>query len=252
MIELKGISKVYPDGTEALREVSFDMSQGRSCSIIGPSGCGKTTLLFILSGILKPSKGKAMIEGKEVVSPSKEVALILQDYGLFPWKTVYENVALGLEIRSHSVKSSISKKERKRIVLSLLQDLGLKGFENHYPKQLSGGMQQRIGFARALALNPKILLMDEPLSSLDALTRETLQNFLLALWKNNRMTMLLVTHNIEEAVFLGEKIIVLSSRPGSVVKIIENHKVGDDNYRNTEDFLEKCRAVRRSIEGGVT
>ncbi len=246
MIESKGISKVYPDGTEALREVSFDVSEGKSCSIIGPSGCGKTTLLFIFSGILKPTSGKALIEGKEVVSPSKEVALILQDYGLFPWKTVYENVSLGLELRRYS------KKERKRTVSSLLEDLGLKGFENHYPKQLSGGMQQRIGFARAMALNPRILLMDEPLSSLDALTRETLQNFLLSLWKNNGMTMLLVTHNIEEAVFLGEKIVVLSSRPGSVAKIIENHKVGDVNYRNTEGFLEKCREVRRSIEDGVT
>ncbi len=246
MIESKGISKVYPDGTEALREVSFDVSEGKSCSIIGPSGCGKTTLLFIFSGILKPTSGKALIEGKEVVSPSKEVALILQDYGLFPWKTVYENVSLGLELRRYS------KKERKRTVSSLLEDLGLKGFENHYPKQLSGGMQQRIGFARAMALNPRILLMDEPLSSLDALTRETLQNFLLSLWKNNGMTMLLVTHNIEEAVFLGEKIVVLSSRPGSVAEIIENHKVGDVNYRNTEGFLEKCREVRRSIEDGVT
>lgn len=242
MIESKGIGKVYPDGTEALRKVRFNISEGESCSVIGPSGCGKTTLLFILSGILKPTEGKALIEGKEVVSPSKEVALILQDYGLFPWKTVYENVSLGLEIRG------LGKKERKKIVSSLLQDLGLKGFEKHYPKQLSGGMQQRIGFARALALNPKILLMDEPLSSLDALTRETLQNFLLSLWKKNRITMLLVTHNIEEAVFLGEKIIVLSSRPGSVVKTIENHKVGNVMYRNTEDFFDKCKEVRRSIE----
>jgi NitT/TauT family transport system ATP-binding protein len=273
MIESKQISKVYPDGTEALREVSFDISEGESCSIIGPSGCGKTTLLFIFSGILKPTSGKALIGGKEVMSPSKEVALILQDYGLFPWKTVFENVSLGLELRNkplrgfqvnpyrvfgvvgvkprHGAEPHIGKKERKEIVTSLLQDLGLKGFEDHYPKQLSGGMQQRIGFARALALNPKILLMDEPLSSLDALTRETLQNFLLSLWKNNGITMLLVTHNIEEAVFLGERIIVLSPRPGSVVTIMENHKVGDVNYRNTEDFFDKCRAVRRSIEGGA-
>ena len=259
MIESKGISRVYPDGTEALREVSFGISEGESCSIIGPSGCGKTTLLFIFSGILKPTSGKALIEGKEVISPSKEVALILQDYGLFPWKTVFENVSLGLELRSkllqefqgRGAEPHIGKKERREIVSSLLQDLGLNGFENHYPKQLSGGMQQRIGFARALALNPKILLMDEPLSSLDALTRETLQNFLLSLWKNNGITMLLVTHNIEEAVFLGERIIVLSPRPGSVVKIMENHKVGEVNYRNTEDFFDKCKEVRRSIEGGA-
>ena len=246
MIEAKGISKVYQDGTEALREVCFEVPEGESCSIIGPSGCGKTSLLFIFSGILKPTSGKALIEGKEVASPSREVALILQDYGLFPWKTVYENVSLGLELRGYG------KKERQEIVLPLLDDLDLKDFANHYPKQLSGGMQQRVGFARALALNPEILVMDEPLSSLDALTRETLQNFLLALWKNKGLTMLLVTHNIEEAVFLGREIIVLSPRPGRVVKIVKNHNVGEVNYRNTEDFFDKCREVRQSIEDGAT
>lgn len=246
MIEAKGISKVYQDGTEALSEVCFEVPEGESCSIIGPSGCGKTSLLFIFSGILKPTSGKALIEGKEVASPSREVALILQDYGLFPWKTVYENVSLGLELRGYG------KKERQEIVLPLLDDLDLKDFANHYPKQLSGGMQQRVGFARALALNPEILVMDEPLSSLDALTRETLQNFLLSLWKNKGLTMLLVTHNIEEAVFLGREIIVLSPRPGCVVKIVKNHNVGEVNYRNREDFFDKCREVRQSIEDGAT
>ncbi len=246
MLEAKGISKVYPDGTEALCEVSFKVPEGESCSIIGPSGCGKTSLLFIFSGILKPTSGKALIAGKEVVAPSREVALILQDYGLFPWKTVYGNVSLGLELRGYG------KKERQRIVSPLLKNLGLSDFADHYPKQLSGGMKQRVGFARALALNPDVLLMDEPLSSLDALTREKLQNSLLSLWKNNRMTMLLVTHNIEEAVFLGREIIVLSSRPGRVVIVVENNKVGEVDYRTTEDFFDKCREVRSSIEYGAT
>ena len=246
MIEAKGLSMVYQDGTEALHEVCFEIPEGESCSIIGPSGCGKTSLLFIFSGILKPTSGKALIAGREVVAPSREVALILQDYGLLPWKTVYENVSLGLELRGYA------KKERDEIVVPLLDDLNLKDFSYHYPKQLSGGMQQRVGFARALALNPQILLMDEPLSSLDALTRETLQNFLLALWKSNGMTMLLVTHSIEEAVFLGREIIVLSPRPGRVATIVTNHKMGAVNYRNTEDFFDKCREVRESIEYGAT
>jgi len=242
MIEAKDITKRYPDGTEALRNVNFGIRRGESCSVIGPSGCGKTTLLLILTGIMKPTEGKAVIAGQDVTSPSKEVALVFQNYGLFPWKTVYENASLGLELRS------FNRKERKEIVTTLLCELGLKGFENRYPTQLSGGMQQRVAFARALALNPNILLMDEPLSALDALTRENLQNFLLLLWKEKRMTMLLVTHSIEEAVFLGRRIIVLSSRPGTVIRVIDNAEMGDSNYRTKEVFFDKCREVRRSID----
>ena len=245
MIEARNLSMVYPDGTEALRDLNLVIHRGASCSIIGPSGCGKTTLLFILAGLLKPTKGQVLLGAREIVSPARGVALILQDYGLFPWKTVYENVALGLKLQG------MRKRERRAIVMSLLKELGLKEFANHYPKQLSGGMQQRVGFARALALKPAILLMDEPLSSLDALTRETLQNFLLSLWKNNGMTMVLVTHSIEEAVFLGREIIVLSRRPGHVVKIVENFNAGDENYRSKEAFFAKCREVRMSIEHGA-
>ena len=164
MIEAWGITKIYPDGTKALQDVNFEVQAGESCAVIGPSGCGKTTLLLIFSGILKPTAGNVLIEGKDLTSPSKELALIFQDYGLFPWKTVYENVSLGLQL------IGFGKGDRKEIVSSLLKELGLQGFEPNYPKQLSGGMQQRVAFARALALNPKILLMDEPLSSLDALT----------------------------------------------------------------------------------
>ncbi|RLG58136.1 MAG: ABC transporter ATP-binding protein [Candidatus Hydrothermarchaeota archaeon] len=235
MIRAESISMIYKDGTIALEGVSFSIAKGESCSVIGPSGCGKTTLLFILSGLLKPTEGEILIN-------SKNIALILQDYGLFPWKTVYENVSLGLEIRG------VKKEEQRKIVLPLLEKLGLKGFENHYPRQLSGGMQQRVAFARALALNPEVLLMDEPFSSLDALTREKLQNFLLKLWINNKVTMVLVTHSIEEAVFLGRKIVVLSQRPGRVLKIIDNPEMGSLDYRNREEFFEKCREVRKSIE----
>jgi len=240
MIEAIDISKVYPNGVKALDNITFSVEKGESCSIIGPSGCGKTTLLFIFSGILKPTTGKVLIEGNEVESPSKDVALILQDFGLFPWKTVYENVCLGLKIRK------VGKKEQKKIVERLLKNLGLYEFKNSYPKELSGGMQQRVAISRALALNPKIMLMDEPFSSLDALTREKLQNFLLEL-QNKDITTILVTHNIEEAVFLGRKIVILSPRPGKIVKVIDNQGMGEIEYRNKKEFFEKCREVRKNI-----
>ncbi len=245
MIAAKELTKIYPDGTEAVHRITFDIPCGECCSVIGPSGCGKTTLLLIFAGILRPSAGTALINRHEVTGPSKELALIFQDYGLFPWKTVYENVSLGLELRG------VKKKEQQEIVSSLLKDLGLHGFEKNYPKQLSGGMQQRVALARMLALKPKILLMDEPLSSLDALTRENLQNVLLQLWQQKRMTMLLVTHSIEEAVFFGRKIVVLSPRPGTIVKTIENPQKGNVKYRTQEVFFEKCKEVRQSLDGGA-
>ncbi|RLI86528.1 MAG: ABC transporter ATP-binding protein [Archaeoglobales archaeon] len=241
VVEAVNLGMVYPDGTRALKKVSFSVEDGESCAIIGPSGCGKTTLLFIFSGLLRPTEGCALIEGKEIVAPPKKAALILQNYGLFPWKTVIENVALGLQIRGMKAKDA------KNTVKPILSKLGLEGFENHYPKQLSGGMQQRVAFARALAIKPKIMLMDEPFSSLDALSREKLQNFLLELWMKERLTMLLVTHSIEEAVFLGRQIVVLSPRPGKVVKIIENPMAGSVEYRNMEEYFEKCREVRKSV-----
>ncbi|AEA46609.1 ABC transporter ATP-binding protein [Archaeoglobus veneficus] len=241
VIEARKLGMVYPDGTRAIEGVSFSVEEGESCAIIGPSGCGKTTLLFIFSGLLRPTEGIALIEGKEVVAPPKNAALILQNYGLFPWKTVIENAALGLEIRG------VKARDARKAVKPILRELGLEGFENHYPKQLSGGMQQRVAFARALAIKPRIMLMDEPFSSLDALSREKLQNFLLELWMKERMTMLLVTHSIEEAVFLGKRIVVLSHRPGRVVKVIENPMAGSVEFRNRGEFFEKCREVRRSV-----
>ena len=245
MIEAINISKVYPNGIKALEDVTFSVEKGESYSIIGPSGCGKTTLLFIFSGILKPTTGKVLIDGNEINNPPKNIALILQDFGLFPWKTVYENVCLGLKIRG------IEKNRQKKIVEKLLKDMGLYEFKNSYPKELSGGMQQRVAIARALALNPEIMLMDEPFSSLDALTREKLQNFLLELQNKDNITTVLVTHNIEEAVFLGKKIVILSPRPGRVVKIIDNQGMGDIEYRNKKEFFEKCREVRKSISSAI-
>jgi len=242
MLQAIDLKKTYSDGTKALEDVSFHVKKGETCSIIGPSGCGKSTLLFIFSCLLKPTSGKILINNMEVKKPFKDGALILQDFGLFPWKTVYENIAVGLKIRR------FKRELINNITCSMIKNLGLEGFEHHYPKQLSGGMQQKVGFARVLALNPRILFMDEPLSSLDAISREKLQNFLLNIWLKEKLTILLVTHNIEEAVFLGKKIVVLSPRPAKVLKIIENHNAGDINYRSKIEFFEKCREIRNNIK----
>jgi len=240
MISVKNISKFFED-IKALDGVTFEVERGESCAIIGPSGCGKSTLLLIMAGILEPSEGEVKVDGKTVNSPLKSVALILQDFGLFPWKTVYDNVALGLRLRG------VDRKTEKRRVEELLKKFGLLGFERAYPKQLSGGMKQRVAIARAIAIEPQILLMDEPLSSLDALSREEMQNFLLKLWKETGTTMVLVTHSIEEAVFLGKKIVVLTERPGKVKAVVENKEAGDESYRHEEVFFERCKLLRQII-----
>ncbi|MHC1566763.1 MAG: ABC transporter ATP-binding protein [Candidatus Syntropharchaeia archaeon] len=238
MIRIEDLGVTYSQKIEALREVTFGVEKGKSCSIIGPSGCGKTTLLFVLSGLISPTKGRVSIGGEEITSPRRDVALILQDYGLLPWRTVWKNVSIGMEIRGYTDKNRV-----KRI----LKDLDLTGFERRYPSQLSGGMRQRVGIARALALDPSVLLMDEPLSSLDELTRENIQNLILDIWKKKKITMILVTHNIEEAVFMGMKIVVLTPRPGRVAAIIENPEVGDVEYRRRKEFYERCTCVRRIL-----
>jgi NitT/TauT family transport system ATP-binding protein len=241
MIEARRISKVYPDGTQALKDVSFKVNKGEICSVIGPSGCGKSTLLLIFSGLLD-AEGEILINGKRVNKPQRDVALILQDYGLFPWKTVRDNIAVGMKIQNFPAD------EIERTTKTLIKKIGLEGFEKSYPKQLSGGMRQRVAFARALALKPSIMLMDEPFSSLDALSRERLQDFLIQIWQETSSTIVLVTHSIEEAVLLGKKIVVLTERPGTVKRIIENRKAGRSEYRYEEEFFEKCREVRETVE----
>ncbi|MBO8180872.1 MAG: ABC transporter ATP-binding protein [Archaeoglobus sp.] len=240
MISVKNVTKFFDD-LKALDGVTFEVERGESCAIIGPSGCGKSTLLLIIAGILKPSEGEVKVDGNAVNSPLRSAALILQDFGLFPWKTVYDNVALGLRLRG------VDRETEKKKIKELLKKFGLIGFERAYPKQLSGGMKQRVAIARAIAIEPQILLMDEPLSSLDALSREEMQNFLLKLWKETGTTMVLVTHSIEEAVFLGKKIIVLTERPGKIKAVVENEEAGDENYRHEEVFFERCKLLRQII-----
>ena len=240
MINVQSVSLSFGDGSLTncvLQEISFRVKPHSSCAIIGPSGCGKTSLLFLLAGLRQPDSGKIDIAG------NPRSGTILQNFGLFPWKTVYQNIGLGLVLNG----------ERKKIIHDrteqLLNEMGLTGFGDHFPAQLSGGMQQRVALARALAIDPDILFMDEPLSSLDALTRERLQNLILDVWQSKKITTVLVTHSIEEAVFLGRSIIVLSKRPGRVLRIVDNAEAGSTEYRQKDSFFHQCTQLRQILKG---
>jgi len=182
---------------------------------VGPSGCGKSTFLEIVAGLIKPTSGSVFIDGRQIKGPDRNRGIVFQGYALFPWRSVIGNIAYGLEEKGVPVK------EREKICRKYISLVGLSGFENHYPFQLSGGMKQRVAIARALAYDPDILLMDEPFASLDAQTREILQGEILNIWDKTRKTVIFVTHNIEEAVFLADRIAIMSARPGIIRKIVD-------------------------------
>ena len=198
----------------ALEDVSFEVQPYESLCILGPSGCGKTTLLRLVDCLIPRDRGEIVMDGEPVTAPRSDVAMVFQHFGLFPWKNLEENIAYGLTLRGHP-KEEIAQTVRRYIGL-----MGLKGFENCYPYQLSGGMQQRAGLARALAVNPSLLLMDEPFGSLDAQTRETLQEELSKILEQERKTMLFVTHSIDEAIYLGDRILLMTPRPGKICEIL--------------------------------
>jgi len=217
-LELINLGKRYvsrEDGkeVEALRDVSLKIEEGELVAIMGPSGCGKTTLLRIVSGLEKPSQGRFLIGGEEVKEPWWQVGLIFQEFALFPWRTVMENIEFGLEMKS------IPPGERREKAAEYVTRFGLSGFEKRYPKELSGGMRQRVAIARTLVNDPKVVLMDEPFGALDSQTRTTQEEFLLQLWRGTKKTILFVTHNIDEAIFLGQRVIGFSKRPGRIKKI---------------------------------
>lgn len=198
----------------ALKDVSLRIDSGEFVSIIGPSGCGKTTFLNAVDGLHKIHQGKLQLDGKDIVAPGKDRAMVFQSPSLLPWRTVAGNVGYGLELQG------ADKEPIRERVDSLIRLVGLSGWENHYPNQLSGGMQQRANLARALAVDPEMLLLDEPFANLDAQTREFMQYELLRIWRQTRNTVLLVTHQISEAVYLSDRVIVLSSRPGTILDVI--------------------------------
>jgi len=219
MILLENVSKsfVSPDGRRlpVLKDVSFEVGRGEFFSIVGPSGCGKTTLLRIVAGIISRDGGRVLVDGVEMNGPSKDVGFVFQTFNLLPWRTVLKNVEFGLEVRG------VPPERRRELAIRYLKLVGLDGFENYYPRQLSGGMQQRVAIARALAIEPKVLLMDEPFANIDAQTREYMQGELLKIWRETRKTILFVTHNIEEAVYLSDRVAVFATKPGRLMEVVD-------------------------------
>lgn len=196
--------------TRALEPTNLDVGDNDFVTILGPSGCGKSTLLRVIAGLDRPTSGRVVLDGNEVAGPGADRGMVFQSYTLFPWLTVRENIAFGLRERG------VPATERNTIADGFIERVGLSGFANHWPKQLSGGMQQRTAIARALANDPKILLLDEPFGALDNQTRALMQEMLLGIWERDQKTVLFVTHDIEEAIFLGSRVIVMSARPGRI------------------------------------
>jgi NitT/TauT family transport system ATP-binding protein len=220
MIRVKGLSKEFAtvdngNGVLALSDIDFEVRDNEFVTVIGPSGCGKTTLLRIIAGLIPYNQGEVSIDRRRVTGPGPERAVVFQNFALMPWADVLGNVSFGLEVRG------ISKSESEAKARELIKLVGLEGFERRLPKELSGGMQQRVGLARALAVNPQILLMDEPFGALDEQTRRLLQEQLLQLWERERKTVVFITHSMEEAVMLGDRVMLMTPRPGRVKEMIE-------------------------------
>jgi NitT/TauT family transport system ATP-binding protein len=219
MIEIDGVSKVFQTSTRqnhlALSDISLSVANGAFVSILGPSGCGKSTLLYIVGGFVQPTRGIAKMKGKAITRPGPDRGPVFQEFALFPWKSVLGNVVYGP--RQQGVKSAEADAQAR----ALLEMVGLKGFEDFYPKELSGGMKQRVALARTLAYHPEVLLMDEPFGALDAHTRTRLQNDLLNIWERDRKTVLFVTHSVEEAVFLSDKVVMMTRSPGRIRQIVD-------------------------------
>ncbi|RII36013.1 ABC transporter ATP-binding protein [Clostridium chromiireducens] len=200
---------------QALKDFSLSIGKGEFIAIVGPSGCGKSTLLDIISGIVKAESGSISIDGKVVNGPALDRGFVMQGYALFPWRTIRKNVEFGLELKK------VPKKERNKISDEFIELIGLKGFENRYPHELSGGMKQRVAIARSLAYDPEVLLMDEPFAAVDAQTRETLQDELMRIWDKTNKTIIFVTHSIEEAVLLADRVVVMTKNPGTIKEIVD-------------------------------
>ena len=235
----------------ALDRISLQVKDGDFLSILGPSGCGKSTLLFIIAGLEEATDGEVVCGGRRVSGPGRERNVVFQEYALFPWRTGLGNVAIGLE--GHLPPPEVDRRARE-----VLHLVGLSGFEGHYPHQLSGGMKQRVALARSLAMRPEVLLMDEPFAAVDAQTREGLQQELLRIWEQAKMTVLFVTHSIEEAIYLAQRVLVMTARPGRVKAIIDVDAEYPRGYHfRTSSLAAKLRSeihdlleAERALESG--
>ena len=209
ILSVRGVERRF-DTTLALQATDLDVAENDFITILGPSGCGKSTLLRIVAGLDAPTAGEVLLDGKAIRGPGADRGMVFQSYTLFPWLTVRENVCFGL------VERGVGRAQQRDVADAFIAKVGLRGFDDHYPKQLSGGMQQRVAIARALANGPRMLLMDEPFGALDHQTRELMQELLLGIWEAERKTVLFVTHDIDEAVFMGSRVAVMSARPGRI------------------------------------
>lgn len=246
---MQGVSKVFEAGehkVQALDSVSFDVYPHEFLCIVGPSGCGKSTLLRILDGLELASSGQVLFKGQPVTAPSQKISMIFQTFALLPWKNVQENVELGLEAQK------VPLRERHERAGKYIESVGLTGFEDAYPRELSGGMKQRVGIARALAVEPEVLLMDEPFSSLDELTADTLRREVLEIWREPTKvtdTFIMVTHNVHEAVFMADRVIVLRARPGSLVADIAiDMPRPREKIAHTDEFYQYEQQIISKIE----
>jgi NitT/TauT family transport system ATP-binding protein len=244
-VRIRGVTKIYPGGVEALSGIDLDIPEGRLTTLLGPSGCGKTTLLKIIAGLLPATSGTVEVDGAQVTGPGPERAFVFQDFALMPWATVMRNVAFGLELRG------VARSEREAVAEKYIAAVGLKGFETAYPHALSGGMRQRVGLARALAVDAKVLLMDEPFSAVDEQTRRKFQEDMLDLVARERKTFVFVTHSIEEAVYLSDRIVLLARRPSRVTTIVEPdipRGADVDSIRRDPVYLDTVEEIWRSLK----
>jgi NitT/TauT family transport system ATP-binding protein len=239
-IAIRGVSKSFAVGRDsllALDHVDLDVRAGEFVTLVGPSGCGKSTLLDLVSGLTAPTGGQILLDGHPITGPGLDRGVVFQQYALFPWRTALGNVAFGLETKGVGRRERIT---RAREVLDLV---GLAGFADRYPHQLSGGMQQRVAIARSLAYEPEVLLMDEPYAALDAQTREALQDQLLDIWQRTGTTVLFITHSIEEAVYLGQRVAVMTSRPGRIKQLVDIDLPRSEDQRSTPEFAAQRHTV---------
>ncbi|MCM2456425.1 ABC transporter ATP-binding protein [Rhizobium sp. CG4] len=243
IVEVRDICKRYGD-IEALRNINLQFERGKLTTLLGPSGCGKTTLLKIIAGLVPSTSGEIRVNGKVVTGPGPERAFVFQDFALMPWATVLRNVAFGLELKG------VPQAERNRVAKHYISEVGLTGFEEKYPHELSGGMRQRVGIARAFSVNADVLLLDEPFSAVDEQNRRKFQEDLLQLVEKERKTFLFVTHSIEEAVYVSDRIVLLSPRPGRVSQIIEpniDRSAAPDVIRRDKGYLDVVEEIWQGL-----
>ena len=254
MIELRNVTFAYQAGRPVFERFSWSIARGEAWAVIGASGGGKTTLLMMLAGLRTPVAGQVVIDGQVIDRPRPRTGLVLQDYGLLPWATVAQNIALGLRVRKyygpdgrHAPIDQVVGPIDQRVNF-WLQRLGIDGVRDNFPAQISGGQRQRAAIGRTLILEPDLLLMDEPFAALDAPTREDLQNLTIELQQEHNLTLFVVTHNIEDAAFLGRRILVLGRLPHTEPVIIENSQAGDICYRSQPAFFEQCARLRAALQ----